>query len=453
MSSSTTLESPAASAAPGLPLDRLPQADAAASAPAWWRAAQEEAWGRYEKLPAPHRKEEGWRFTDLARVATEGFRAALPVSAAARAEIEKAGGSLYGKAPAGRVCYANDTLLVHEPISKELAAQGVVFLPLAEALRDAKASALLKKYFMARETGLGARRFEALHRAFCRAGILLYVPAGVEVKAPLQASFWLADAEAAVFPHTLIIAEDNAQVSLEVTYASTTGARGGFACVAGDVYAGAGARVRHVAVQNWDEKAVSLQLGSTTVEKDGHAASLHLNLGSHYARMENRSRMMGSGARSEMFSLTAAHGTQEFDQRTYQEHAAPNTTSDLLYKNALADTAHTIFAGMIRVDPGAQQTDAYQSNRNLLLSPTAQASSLPGLEIEANEVRCTHGATAGQISPEELFYMAQRGIPTPVARHLFVLGFFDEVLERLNDPELSASLHRLLEEKFARATA
>ena len=461
--SETVIEKQAATvsvAAPLLPqsITAAPDFEAAAvqGLPRWWRAASQEAWSRFTALPMPHKKNEAWRFATISRLTLAGlagYQANLPVSAAARTEILEtsvAARRQRGTPLAGYAVFGNDGLLAFQGVSPELAAQGVVFLPLAEALQSREHSALLETYFMTRETTLGSQKFEALHRAFCRAGVLLYVPKGVEVAAPFEVFHWIADGTAAVFPHALVIAEDNACVELEVHFRSTEAARGGFACGAGDLYAGPGAKVRHITVQNWDESVLSIQTGATTVERDAHAVSLGIHLGAHYARTENKSRMVGPGGRSDMFSLTASHADQEFDQRTYQEHAAPHTTSDLLYKNALADTSRTIFAGMIAVDPGAQQTDAYQSNRNLLLSDTAEANSLPGLEIQANDVRCTHGSTSGQISEEEMFYMAQRGIPRSVARHLFVLGFFDEVLTRLGDPQLAEELHSLLEAKFAR---
>ena len=156
-----------------------------------------------------------------------------------------------------------------------------------------------------------------------------------------------------------------------------------------------------------------------------------LNLGGRYVRSEAVSHLRGPGGRSDMLSITSAEGSQIIDQRTLQIHEAPNTASDLLYKNALNDTSRTIFTGLIRVDPGAHKTDAYQKVRNLLLTDEAEANSAPGLEIEADDVRCTHGATSGQVDTEELFYLLSRGIPLREAQRLVVFGFLNEVTERL----------------------
>jgi Fe-S cluster assembly protein SufD len=149
-----------------------------------------------------------------------------------------------------------------------------------------------------------------------------------------------------------------------------------------------------------------------------------------------------------MLALTVATGSREFDQRTLQVHQAPNTKSDLLYKNALFDTARTIFSGLIIVDQDAQKTDAYQSNRNLMLSDEAEANSLPGLEIQANDVRCTHGATTSRIDPEQEFYFLSRGIPRKSAHELLIFGFFEEVLNRLESEELHAALRSLIQSRF-----
>jgi Fe-S cluster assembly protein SufD len=149
-----------------------------------------------------------------------------------------------------------------------------------------------------------------------------------------------------------------------------------------------------------------------------------------------------------MLALTVAQDAQEFDQRTLQTHQAPHTSSNLLYKNALLDRARTIFSGLIVVDPEAQKTDAYQSNRNLVLSPEAEASSLPGLEIQANDVRCTHGATTGHVDDEQMFYLESRGIRPALARELIVFGFFEEVLNKLENDELHAALRELIQSKF-----
>jgi len=208
--------------------------------------------------------------------------------------------------------------------------------------------------------------------------------------------------------------------------------------------------VTYVCTQTWGENVIALQMNSTVVDHDASAMSLNLHVGSRYSRFESLSRLVGEGGRSDLLAVAVAKHQQEFDARTLQDHISPRTASDLLYKNALDDRARTIFGGLIRVEPDAHFTDAYQKVRNLLLSDDAEANSMPGLEILADNVRCTHGATSGQIDEDELFYLRTRGIPTKVAQRLLVTGFLDEVIRRLDHPAIAEHLHRLIEDKFAR---
>jgi Fe-S cluster assembly protein SufD len=222
----------------------------------------------------------------------------------------------------------------------------------------------------------------------------------------------------------------------------------GFACGVNDLIAGRGANVKYVCAQEWNHNVVALQINATTVERDASAISLNLHLGGAYSRFESLSRLMGEGARSDLLAVAVALGQQEFDARTLQDHAHPHTTSDLLYKNALSDRARTTFGGLIRVEPHAHFTDAYQKVRNLLLSDDAEANSMPGLEILADNVKCSHGATSGQIDEEEMFYLLSRGIPKGRAQQLIVVGFLNEVIVRLNDKVIGEHLRGLIAKKF-----
>jgi Fe-S cluster assembly protein SufD len=269
------------------------------------------------------------------------------------------------------------------------------------------------------------------------------VPKGVEVEKPIIVIHRVSGSHAAVFPHTLVIAEDNARVTVVDHFISDDESRQ-FACGANDLYAGHGARIVYAAAQCWSLDALSLQFNSTVVRRDARVQSLNIHLGGRQARHESLSQLQAPGGFSEMLAVTVASGSREFDQRTLQIHQAPNTKSDLLYKNALLDKSRTIFSGLIVVDPDAQKTDAYQSNRNLMLSDDAESNSLPGLEIQANDVRCTHGATSSRIDAEQEFYLKSRGIPPKAANELLIFGFFEEVLNRLENEDLHAALRELI---------
>jgi Fe-S cluster assembly protein SufD len=302
---------------------------------------------------------------------------------------------------------------------------------------------------MSQRARLGSARFAALHQALVSSGTFIYVPRGVEIEMPIEIFHWLNGENASVFPHLLLVTDELAKVTVIEHFRSLNRQSPGFACGVNDLIAGPGAKVSYVCAQNWGNNVIALQMNSTTVDHDGSALSLNLNLGSRYSRFESLSRLIGEGGRSDLLAVSVAKDQQEFDARTLQDHISPHTASDLLYKNALDDRARTIFGGLIRVEPHAHFADAYQKVRNLLLSDDAEANSMPGLEILADNVRCTHGATSGQIDEDELFYLRTRGIPVPVAQRLIVTGFLDEVIQRLDQPAIADHLRGLIEEKFA----
>jgi len=308
---------------------------------------------------------------------------------------------------------------------------------------------LFRKYFMSTEARLGSAKFAALHKALVSSGTFLFVPRGLEIKEPIEIFHWLRRDNMSIFPHLLLVTDELAKVTVIEHFRSCDQRAAGFACGVNDLIAGPGAKVTYVCAQNWAENVIALQMNSTTVDHDASAMSLNLHLGGKYSRFESLSRLIGEGGRSDLLAVAVARHQQEFDARTLQDHASPHTASDLLYKNALDDHARTTFGGLIRVEPHAHFTDAYQKVRNLLLSDDSEANSMPGLEILADNVRCTHGATSGQIDEDELFYLRTRGIPTKVAQRLLVTGFLDEVIQRLDHPAIAEHLHRLIETKFS----
>jgi Fe-S cluster assembly protein SufD len=406
--------------------------------------AQAQAWARFQALPFPARTDEAWRFSNLKALDLRPFTAAQPVEDATRDEVLERSTGL--ATSAGRMVFANDTLLAREVLADTLRQQGVLWLPLEQAL--AEHGELVRRYFLREEAILGGRKFAALHESQVRTGTFLYLPRGVEIALPVESFHWLAGKNGSVFPHTLIVAEANAKATVVDYFASADDNVPGLACGMNDLWLGDGAQVTYVCAQGWGPRVLGVQINSTVVARDAQAKALTLNTGSRYFRSESVSHLRAPGGRSDMLAVTVAEDAQEIDQRTFQIHEAPNTASDLLYKNALDEQARTIFSGLIRVAPGAHKTDAYQKVRNLLLSDEAEANSMPGLEIEADEVRCTHGATSGQIDEEELFYLRSRGIPLREAQRLIVHGFLDEVLGRLGHEALAAKLSARLHEKF-----
>ena len=412
--------------------------------PQWFVDAQDEARKEFANEPYPNRKDEFWRFSSVknldgvasfSRAANPGAASfARPTALDAKPALERG-----FPEPAGRMIFVNEQLISCELLDDSLSDRGVLFLPFGQALK--LRPDLLQEHFMAQPARLGSKKFAALHKASVRAGTVLYLPPSLAVDAPFEVFHIVTGENLALFPHTLIIADKESEVTFLDHFVSTEGQAHGFACGVNDLVLRPGSKLNYISVQNWSRQFVSVQVNSTVAEEQSSAVNLSLNFGGRYSRLESVSRLAGAGSRSDMLAVSIAGADQEFDQRTLQDHLQPDTTSDLLYKNALSDNARTVFSGLIKVERGAHRTDAYQKVRNLLLSDEAEANSMPGLEILADDVRCTHGATSGQVEPEELFYLQSRGIPELKAKGLVVNGFLNEVVDRLSNDETKVYLH------------
>jgi Fe-S cluster assembly protein SufD len=412
--------------------------------PLWFTEDAARAWERFQSLSMPVRTEEKWRFSGVAKLALEGWRTGSGPVDPALAE-QALGASLGVCGSMGQMIFLNDRLAARRHAAAELEERGVVWKPMEQALHENED--VIRRHFMAHSTNLGGAKFAALHRAFAVNGGFLHVPAGVKLELPLEHFYWVHGENAACFPHTLIIAEPGSSVTVIDNFASLDPAMRNFTCGVNDLYLGPGASVTYVSIQNWSRGSLAFQFNSIVADKESASRALNLHLGAHYARSESVSRLIGPGASSEMLAVTHACEDQEFDQRTLQDHQQPHTRSDLLYKNALDNKARTIFSGLIKVERGAHYTDAYQKVRNLLLSDEADANSMPGLEILADQVRCTHGATSGQIDEEELFYLRSRGIDKATAAKLIMLGFLAEVFMRLDNAPIQERLNMALKAK------
>jgi Fe-S cluster assembly protein SufD len=417
-----------------------------AELPAWFREQQRAAWTKFELLPYPNRKDQPWRFSNVNALDLSSYHIGAPLNQEQRDEILDLSTGLQDVG--GRLIFADDQLLRRDPLAQKLTASGVILKPLERAIIEHED--LFRRHFMVQPAALGSAKFAALHEALVTSGTFIYVPRGVEVELPIEIFHWLHGENAALFPHTLLIADELSKVTVIEHFRSAHSERAGFACGVNDLVVGRGAKVNYVCAQNWNEKTLAIQINATTAERESSALSLNIHLGGAYSRFESLSRLTGEGARSDLLAVSVAHNAQEFDARTLQDHMSPHTTSDLLYKNALNDRARSTFGGLIRVEPHAHFTDAYQTVRNLLMSDDAEANSMPGLEILADNVKCSHGATSGQIDEDEMFYLLSRGIPAPVAKQLLVAGFLNEVVDRLDHPAITKLVHDLIEAKFVR---
>lgn len=410
--------------------------------PAWFQTRAKAAWTEYQALPLPGIKDEHWRYSNAKRIALDTLK--VP-EAASEADVSRAiAGSKGLEKTSATFVFVNDRLVSSKVDEQQ---PGVVCLPFAEALKTQED--VLEHYFMKREMELGSQKFAALHLAMVQAGTVIIVPKGVKVEHPVEVFHWAAGEGTAIFPHTLVVTAENAQVVVVDHYRSLDEAAG-LSCAVADLVGGTGSHVTYVACQEMSDKAQAMHLSSTSAGRDAQLKNFQLQLGADFSRSESVSDLIGPGARSDMLSVSMPLGEQVVDQRTLQKHKAPRATSDLLYKNALYDKTRTIFSGLIIVDEGAHYTDAYQTNRNLLNSREAEANSMPGLEINADQVKCSHGATSAPVAEAELFYLKARGIPDGEARKLIVLGFIEDTVTRIGNAAVEAMVCERIEEKFAR---
>jgi Fe-S cluster assembly protein SufD len=413
-----------------------------AEEPAWLRATRADALGAFDRLPLPSTRLEEWRYTDPAKLRWDRVG---PAPADVPADEAAAHAVLAGKESAGQVIVAG-TRIVAVSLSEELRAKGVILMDLGAAARE---HGQLVMEHLGRALPYDAGKFAAQNAAFWSAGVFLYVPRGVRIEAPVRVVRWIDRGGYAYFPRTLLVAEEASQVGLVEEFVSPDLGEAAFSSGAVEVFAAASAQVRYVALQRWGRNVYHLSTQRTVAQRDANCDSLVVNLGATVARVELHAALRGPGARSDMLGLYFAQRDQHFDHSTRQDHEVPHATSDLLYKGALDDRSRAIFRGLIKVFPKAQRTDAYQTNRNLILSRNAEATSLPNLEIEADDVRCSHAATVGQLDREELFYIMSRGVRRREAERLVVFGFFGEVLERLPMPGVVQELRQAIEQKIA----
>ncbi len=436
----------------------------AADEPRWMRDKRLEAYARYESLLMPHtaeddvwrrtvdmRTQDYWRRTrrSLRGFAVDNYHPSVP-SVSARSD------SVHEDDEIAALLAQVDGQTQQHTLSAALAEKGVYFADIGTALKEREE--LLRAYFMNKavtlETELKSgniaqhNKFDALHGAFWHGGYVLHVPKGVHVEIPLRVSIALSEANRADLSHALIIAEASSQVVILEENLSLDATASGMHSGAVEIFAGQNASVTYVQVQRWNHHVWNFASHRAIVERDAQLCWVTATFGGRLNKLNQVSVLDGPGCDVKMLGLSFTDGRQHLDVSTAQEHASPHTSSDLLYRTVLKDRAQSAWGGNIYVYPEANYTDAYQKNDNLVLSERAHADTLPGLEIQAHEVRCTHGATAGKIDPEQIFYLMSRGMSYAQAERLIVEGFFEPVLERIPlesvREELSESITRKL---------
>jgi Fe-S cluster assembly protein SufD len=423
--------------------ERLP---APAGEPDFARALRREALELYRALPIPSQETEEWRYTDLSGLDLEAF---VPLPPGRRAEnLDDVDEGLL--AALGDVGERSGLLVQHNSetatshLDPALATRGVLFIDLDAAL--AEHADLLEKR-LHDLVPIDRTKLTALHAAFRTGGAFLYVPRGVSIEVPLQVFTYLDADGGAIFPHTVIVADEMAEVTVIDRVAGPRLERALSNSIT-EIHAGPGARVRYISLQDWGEGVTHLAIQRAALARDADLRSLAVSFGASLSRTEVEAVLEEPGAHSEMLGVYFTDGSQHFDHRSLQDHAAPNGTSDLLYKGALKEASRVVYSGLIHIRPGARQSDALQTNRNIVLSDQAKADSIPNLEIENNDVRCGHAASVGPVDQDELFYLQTRGIPEHEAERLIVKGFFQEVLDRITLLEVRAGLETAIEDEL-----
>ena len=442
----------------------------AATEPQWMREKRLEAYAFYESLPMPHttkddvwrrtvdmRTQDYWRRTrrHLRGFAVEKYHPSVPNGAVSPEDVGRAGLPSPDAETAG-VLVQVDGRCQRTSDSEERKEKGVYFADLHTALREQPD--LFRTYFMNKavtlETTLKSgniaqqNKFDALHGAFWQGGYLLHVPKGVRVEVPLRVYIRMSEADQADLSHTLIIAEEGSQVVVLEDNLSTTPDVSGFHSGAVEIFAGQNANVTYVQVQRWNRHVWNFASHRAMVARDAQLCWVTATFGGRLNKINQAVVLEGAGGNAKMLGLAFTDARQHLDVSTAQEHVSPHTFSDLLYRTVLKDRAQSAWGGNIYVYPSANHTDAYQKNDNLLLSERAHADTLPGLEIQAHEVRCTHGATAGKIDAEQVFYLMSRGLTYTEAEKLIVEGFFEPVMERIPLESVREELNTSITDKL-----
>ncbi|HZR98587.1 MAG TPA: Fe-S cluster assembly protein SufD [Chloroflexota bacterium] len=447
---------------------------AAKGEPAWLRDWRLAAWATYEATPMPTRQDEDWRRTDIRALKLDEFappswgEPSSPPSFTGKGVgglgpssppslIGRGAGGVGRPLPAGLRPYAARKrdlagLLVHQDgtcVRRDVAGDlpaGVVFTDLDSAVREH--GELVQRY-LGTTVPATAGKFPALNAALWSGGTFVYVPRNVEVALPLASLRWQEAPGAALFPRTLIVLERGACLTFIGDSRSLDQEAAALHNGVVELQVGDNARLHYVALQRWGRHVWDFTHERARLGRDAQMKWAVGAVGGRLTKAYVQAELAQPGASARLVGVVCGDGTQHFDHHTLQDHVAPHATSDLLFKTALKDKARAVFVGLIHVHREAQQTDAYLANRNLLLSETAKADAIPRLEIEANDVRCTHGATVAPVDPEQVFYLETRGLPHDDAERMIVEGFFEPILAEIPAESIRERMREAISEKTA----
>ncbi len=403
------------------------------------------SWEAYRSIPMPTLKDEAWRRTDIHELQSEKFHLAGLNGHSSQDSIPASLlKPLAGKIHGGQIVQNAENTKGF--LDEELSSKGVIFTDLQSA--EQKYPELLSKV-LGKAVQSGEGKFAALAAAFARQGAFLYVPKNVHIETPLHSLIWGQGIDQAYMSHILVYLDENASVTYVHEVASPDKNDGQlFHAGIVEILIEARAHLGFVELQSWGQNVWNFTHERAILDQGGSIDWIFGSIGSRLTKNFSEITLRGQGAEGKMSGFYFANNHQHLDHDTQQTHLAPNTTSDLLFKGALLDESRSVWQGMIYVSPEAMKTDGYQANRNLILSRSARADSIPGLEILADDVKCTHGATVGKIDPDLLFYLISRGIPQKEAEKLVVEGFFESIMERIPFEGVKNRFHSAIHNKM-----
>ncbi len=413
--------------------------------PDWLIEMRQAAWDIYEQTPMPTLRDESWRRTDY-RGIDWNAAGSIFVSDSPDASLipDENRAPLIGTEQGALLAWV-DNAFAHQELNQRLREQGVICTDLHTAV--ANYPELVQKYLFQKAVRPEEGKFAALHVAAWTHGLFVYVPRNVKVELPLHSIFYNTGVGASL-GHVLIVVDDGAEATVLQEYLSPEGDAHSSYIGGTELLVGKNADLKYVSLQKWGHNFYEFSHGRGHVARDGRLDWVVGSMGSQLTKNFMQISLDGQGSWGRMSGMFFADGHQVLDHDTLQVHNVENTTSDLLFKAVLKDYAHSVWRGMIRVMPGAAKTDGFQANNNMLVSSTARADSIPGLEIEADDVRCTHAATIGKMEDQYIFYLMTRGVPRIEAERLFINGYFWDVLDRIPFEDIQNRLLADVDAKF-----
>lgn len=411
--------------------------------PQWLREARQQAWTVYQDTPMPHMEEE-WRRTDYRSIHWEDADVVIHANGATADVVPaKNREPLVGDKQGGLLIFV-DGELVHHEVAEELTQDGIIFTDLNTAVRE-YSDLVQANLGKAVQADMG--KFAALHAALWRNGVFVYIPRNKVAELPMHVIVYNTASGASLL-HNLVVVEENAQAIVQVDYASQDSEKHSAYFGATELIVDAAANLRYVSLQEWNRDTYEFSHQRAVVGRDASLDWIIGTMGSKLTKAFIEVDQVGKGSNARVSGFFFADKNQFFDLDTQQNHNAPITNSDLLFKGAAKDNARTLWQGMIKSLPQMQKIDGYQVCRNLVLSDNARMDGIPGLEIEADDVACSHAATFGSLEEQPIFYLMSRGILRPQAELMLISGFFDELLQRIPFEKVRDRLSEEIEAKI-----